>query len=88
MKKYTITEQQFKNLIENIINKENNFEFDSDWKEDFLKIIKDIKGLSYGIFKSFSSTDELDYNLKTKENYLEDMVMLKRLVNDGIEKLK
>ena len=86
MKTVKIKESELRLIVENVINKDE-FQFDSDWKEDFIKIIKDIKGLAHGIFKSFTSTDEMDYDNKIKENYLEDMETLKKLVDNGIYKL-
>lgn len=90
MKKILITENQFKSLIENIINDENEekYQFDNDWKQSLIDSIKDIKGQAHSILKSVTSTDELDYDNKDRENYIEDLIVIKELVDKTIDELK
>lgn len=87
MRVIKLKESELRLIIENTISKDK-FQFDSEWKEDFLESIRDIKGFAHGIFKSFTSTDDMDYSSRTKENYLEDMEMMKKLVDVSIYKLR
>jgi len=76
-----LTESELKQIIEHQV-------YSNVWKKDFYGYIKRLKGLIDGINKSFDSMDDISFDDEIKENFIEDLKNVGKMVKISVDKLE